>query len=1003
MAIDPTKVDEPAPQVGAKIPVPAAPIKTNTQDSFGIDRYVGLTEQTPNVPQRTPEQFFNDLVPLYGIGDVTYQAPVQVDDSSALNRAIYGFRRGKSMLGNIYIAGQAAYNFPEYHNGRIMTTSEKFGMTDDQWDSMKYKEKVKLVKDADEAELRAKYPKAARAFDQNQAGIGTLTEFIATLGIESLVAFPVSITKSAVKTGIATGAFGGGFSISEDLGNGRDIDFGRAALATTLAGAAGGSVAKVGQKLRQRKEKQVEDFLYKYDEQVINDANLGAAIAKQRGFDKVAVPDIVEKQFGHTREVVNAAKERTGAKVIMPKTDAEAEFIIREARDLAEGQYSKKGSTRKLAERMFVPILSRIENISPALAMSLQRLEVNRHTKLFNYLSGEKDRKIIARATKVKPEEVNIGAGDAIKALGKLDDNDQFLVFTAARNGDDATVASILAKKLGKENAIKQTQQLRKIIDKTGDDLVRVGLLKQERRLKNYYPTFVKDFDGLMQALGKDKRVGQQQLNSWINQFARETGVDNINQVAPENIAEFLNKVATNQVEGIKGGKLKYTSERTMDAVPREYFKYYATLEDSVYDFITKSIDVTEQAKFLGMPNVVKAKTKSGKVIDDQIDVAASLTEKLNREAPALPSDAQGEVVSMLSSRFNKGQEAPSDVVRFLRDIGYAFTLANPFSALIQLSDIGLSAWMNGTTNTFKSILSKKEFDMLEFGLADTVSAIAVNPRDLSATLNTFMRVSGFQKLDRVGKNIYMNAAWKRVQKEVLTEKGLEKFAKKYKVAYGGEYKSLVSAVKAGNTADENVRLMMWQELSDAQPISLSKTPQSSLDVPNGRIFYALKMFALNQLNLVGRQTFKKIKSKNPAERAEGYKMTAMLLPTVAMMGASVTEIRKYIKNGMSGFEPDDLLASTGEHFLKMVGASYWTIDQLKKGNVMEAAGSYVTIPAFGIFADAVTGGMEIAQDGIRTDNTFLTRTPVVGPIMDVLLNDPASALRQEKLGIKPL
>lgn len=1007
MAANSIKIADPTPQVDVQADSPTPVIAESTSlPQFKVDTpYVSFSFDNETASREFEAQetqaLLDNLVPLYGIGDVVYQAPVEPDDSTALNRAIYGFRKGKSMLGNLYTASQAAYNTPEYHNGKLMPISEKFNLSDDQWNSMLYRDKVKMIRDAEDSELRAKYPKAAAAFDQGRAGVaGNLAEFIAMLGIESVIAFPASVTRSAVATGLASGAFGAGYSVSEDLGNARDIDFSRAAFGATVGGVAGAGIVKAGQALRKRKEKQIKEFEYKYDEQVLDDANLAAAIAVTQNIPKNKIPELVESQFGHTPEVVQAAKQRTGRKVTTPKTTAEAQFMVRAARDAAEGQFSSKGKTRKLAERMFVPILSRIENISPALAMSLNKLELNRHTKLFNFLSGERDRKVIANAKNIAPEKVQIGAGDFLSSIGKLSKDDQYLAFLRARKGDEEGLRSLISKVVGKEAAAEQVSQVRSVINKVGDDLVNIGVLKSEDRLQNYFPTLVKDVNGLMMALGKDKRVGQQNLTNYINTFARERGLDNIEQVAPEAVAEFLNKVATGQVQGIRGGKISYTSARTMDEIPKEYYKYYATLEDSIYDFVTKGVDMSEQAKFLGLPNLIKAKNKTGLDIEDKIDVAASLTRKLDTELPALPSDAQAEIVSILSSRFGKGQETPSAVVKILRDIGYAFTLANPFSALIQLSDVGLSMWMNGTVNTLRGIMTKKQFDMLEFGLADTVQAIAANPRDLSKTLNTFMRVSGFQKLDRVGKNIYMNAAWQRVQKQVKSKEGLEKLAKKYKTAYGDEYDSLISAVKAGNTADENVRLLMWQELSDAQPISLSKTPQTSLNNPDGRIFYALKMFALNQLNLVGRQTYKKIRSKNPAERAEGYKMTAMLLPTVAFAGASVAEIRKWLKNGMSGFDEESFPASMGEHMLKMVGASYWTIEQIQKGNLGGAAGSYLGIPAFGVGVDAFTGAKEAFSEGITTDNTFIRRLPVVGNLFDVIFNSPDSALRQEK--IKP-
>jgi hypothetical protein len=339
------------------------------------------------------------------------------------------------------------------------------------------------------------------------------------------------------------------------------------------------------------------------------------------------------------------------------------------------------------------------------------------------------------------------------------------------------------------------------------------------------------------------------------------------------------------------------------------------------------------------------------------------------------------------------GQQSPSGAVKFLRDLGYIWTLANPFSALIQLSDVGLAMWSQGIINTFRGMLSKKEFEMLDYGLADTIQSIATNPRDLSKTLTFFMKYSGFQKMDRIGKNVYMNATWQNVKRQAQTKAGVEKLARRYKTAYGDEFDSLISALKKGDASDENVKLLIWNELSDAQPISLSKTPQASLDNPNGRIMYSLKMFMINQLNFVGRKTYKAIRSKDPAVRAEGYQSLAMLLPTVAFVGASMSELRAYLKNGLEGFEPTNFDDRMGEFALKMVGASYYTIDQIGRGDLVGAAGNYATIPAFSFFKDVYEG---LINEKFDSKNSILTGLPVVGDLVNIIANDAAGDVRRE-------
>ena len=56
---------------------------------------------------------------------------------------------------------------------------------------------------------------------------------------------------------------------------------------------------------------------------------------------------------------------------------------------------------------------------------------------------------------------------------------------------------------------------------------------------------------------------------------------------------------------------------------------------------------------------------------------------------------------------------------------------------------------------------------------------------------------------------------------------------------YGDEIDAIVSDLKAGLTLSENVKLHMFNELADIQPIALSEMPEAYLTVPNGRSLVA--------------------------------------------------------------------------------------------------------------------------------------------------------------------
>ena len=62
----------------------------------------------------------------------------------------------------------------------------------------------------------------------------------------------------------------------------------------------------------------------------------------------------------------------------------------------------------------------------------------------------------------------------------------------------------------------------------------------------------------------------------------------------------------------------------------------------------------------------------------------------------------------MAASIFANAEVAPHKFLRSLRDFGYAVTLANPISALTQVKDVGMSAYVNGLIPTLKSVFGKK-------------------------------------------------------------------------------------------------------------------------------------------------------------------------------------------------------------------------------------------------------------------------------------------------------
>ena len=150
--------------------------------------------------------------------------------------------------------------------------------------------------------------------------------------------------------------------------------------------------------------------------------------------------------------------------------------------------------------------------------------------------------------------------------------------------------------------------------------------------------------------------------------------------------------------------------------------------------------------------------------------------------------------------------------------------------------------------------------------------------RKTSILLNKMMGASQFKRLDRLGKETFINAAFKNAKPQLVkTEKGLAKFKKKIGNTYGKETDALIADLDAGIMSDK-VKFYLFNQLSDVQPVTLSEFPQAYLDNPNHRILYMLKSFTLKQLDLVRREVIKEFAKGNKKEAIKQAGLVSGLL-----------------------------------------------------------------------------------------------------------------------------
>ena len=242
-----------------------------------------------------------------------------------------------------------------------------------------------------------------------------------------------------------------------------------------------------------------------------------------------------------------------------------------------------------------------------------------------------------------------------------------------------------------------------------------------------------------------------------------------------------------------------------------------------------------------------------------------------------LPTLQEDEMRRLLMVRFGKGEESGWKWIADAKNIGMMSVLATPKAAALQLTELGHSFAFNGVGVTAHAIArslmpaNANRMTVKNIGMMDTVTAeIHGDLTSTSKWLGKALQLSGFKFTDRLGKNIYLDAANLKAQKQLMSNKGRLNFERKWSTVdpdtgatnNGGVFTpdeiakikdDLDNGVVAGLREGESpeLALLMFHELSGIQPLTLSQLPEGMLANPNLRFMYTLKSFALKQADII--------------------------------------------------------------------------------------------------------------------------------------------------------
>lgn len=360
----------------------------------------------------------------------------------------------------------------------------------------------------------------------------------------------------------------------------------------------------------------------------------------------------------------------------------------------------------------------------------------------------------------------------------------------------------------------------------------------------------------------------------------------------------------------------------------------FAAPAEALHTYLSTSHRTLEKARFFG---------RDLKLRGTEIDSGESIRALAKREQASgrITADGAEELRSMLYSRFGKGEMATNPTIQGLKNWAYAGLLANPVSALAQIGDVATTAGVMGLRPTLASLAQKlagrKRIGIKDFGLVDLNTEEFFNTPHSAKFLNGAMKAGGFSLMDTFGKDVTLGAALSKFER--LAQNAPGKIFDKYEKMYGyRDTQQLVADLKRGKQTDL-VRSLLFNELSDVQPISKLEVPQGYLDMPNGRVIYMLKTWALKQADVVRREAYNEIKAGHMGKGLGNLAKWALIFGAAGMTTSAIQDWLLGRKVKLNG----DAFA---ENLFRTFGWTNFVADKLRQGQAKDAIGNLILPPA---------------------------------------------------------
>ena len=518
--------------------------------------------------------------------------------------------------------------------------------------------------------------------------------------------------------------------------------------------------------------------------------------------------------------------------------------------------------------------------------------------------------------------------------------------------------------------------------------------------LENHFPRQVIDYPSLRKFLDEDP-TAREATTSIDQAFAKyadehEMSVENLTN---QERAEITSRVLAGRVQSNAPGNTKARSINDVELYQKIKGAYAKPL-DALDNYIDSIVDAVEKRKFLGQvksksaPNVGMEGSLDTNPLADlgmRADISDTLADKVAKDMLKGQEYSEQDIQklrSLIQSRF--GGVPVSPAIQGLKNANYIQVMTNFGSAVTQFGDLGFSAHFNGMDNTFKSLFNRKDvYDFTDsIGLSgkdyDTTSGSAF----LGKTLDTLFTATGLKKIDQLGKNTFMNAAWRKYHK--LAKKDTKALADELTPYFGKQRADEISIAVRDNAPNSKsvpleVEELVFHKLLDVAPATASEMPALYTRMGKGRIFYMLKSFTIKQLDTYreagASEIYKGISKYNSAttssERLAGAKQAGKglaKLTQLAAIFAAANASTDVIKDTLAGrpTKKDELLEN---NIWKLFGLNRYTYYNAKRQGVGKATAELM-LPPTAIF-DRMWTDVSSIYSGDEYKGAMLQGTPL--------------------------